>query len=426
MKKNRLWTNKEDLFLKKFYPTKGSKYVADLLGRTKYAVHRHALKLGIRKAGNMSFRPYSPQEIIFIKKHYPLKGAEYVAQKLGRSASSISVKAWSLRVERKSLLMWSEDEIKYLKKWYKKKRPSQIARHLGRTTSAVVSKAGLLGLQKFISRRWNKDEEFFLIKNFRRMTYKQIARHLNRTRPSVQEKCVRLKLKKKKLRKWKPQEKRLLSRLYGKITRAELAARLKRTTTSVAGHAKIQKKTKKYAPAFTEKEKKFILKNYLKMTNRQMAKRLNRTYGNLYLITRKLGLTHNPEKMKLRPEGYAPYFTDNEKEFIRNNYFKMTNAQIAKKLKRASIDGVRKYAKKLGLTGNPEKRKYPRTRTNAPVYSEEEKNFIRKNYLKMTNKQIGLKLKRPEDGIAAMVCKLGLSGKPERLLPLRKRRATKK
>jgi hypothetical protein len=424
MRKPRLWTDKEKLFLKKYYPTKGSRYVAEVLGKTRASVFTQARKLGVDGTGGLPYRFYSPKEILIIKKYYPLKGSDYVAKLLGRSPRSIYVKANNLRVERKSLLMWSEDEIKYIRKWYKKKRPSQIARHLGRSTSAVVSKAGLLGLQKFISRRWNNDEELFLIRNFRRMTYKQIAKHLNRSRQAVQEKVVRLKMKKRKLRKWTPQEKRLLSRLYGKITIAELANRLNRTRVSVKGHAQVQKKTKKHAPAFTEKEKKFILKNYLRLTNRQIAQKLNRSYMGIFRMTGKLGLKANQEKMNLRPEGFAPPFTEKEKEFIRNNYLKMVNKEIAKKLKRKSVDGIRKFAKKIGLAGHSEKRKYPRT--HAYVYSEKEKNYIRKNYLKMTNKQIGLKLKRPEDGVAAMVCKLGLSGNPERLLPLQKRKTVKK
>jgi hypothetical protein len=424
MGNSRFWTDRENQFLKKFYPTNGSKYVANKLGRTRSSVSHQAARLGLSGTGYLPFRPYSPQEIIFIKKNYPLRGAEYVAQKLGRSPSSIYVKANNLRVERKSIYSWSEYDINYLKKWYNKKRPSQIARYLGRTTGAVVSQASILGLSAYKIQRWSKYEEDFLIKNFSRMTYKLIAKHLNRTRPSVQEKCVRLKLKKRNLRRWKPQEKRLLSRLYGKIARAELASRLNRTLPSVAGYAMFKKKTKKHAPPFTEKEKKFILKNYFKMTNGQIAQKLNRSYMAIFRMAARLGLKANQEKMNLRPEGFAPPFTNKEKEFIRKNYLKMTNKELAEKLKSRSKDGIRKYAKKLGLTGKPQKRKYPRT--HEYVYSEKEKNFIRNNYLKMTNKQIGLKLNRPEDGIAAMVSKLGLSGNPERLLLLHKRKTVKK
>ncbi|GAB4300992.1 MAG: hypothetical protein Kow0098_28840 [Ignavibacteriaceae bacterium] len=86
----------------------------------KAAVQRRAYKLGIRKHGYKPFRPYSPQEIILLKKHYPLKGAKYVAGLLGRSEKSVNVKAYQLRVKRKSIYAWNQYEIDYLKKWYNK------------------------------------------------------------------------------------------------------------------------------------------------------------------------------------------------------------------------------------------------------------------------------------------------------------------
>ncbi len=423
MKKQGLWSEKEIKFLRKYYPVKGGKYVARALGRSPHSVYNHAAKFGLKVLISIYYRPYTPREIILIKKYYPAKGASYAAKLLDRSPGAIRDKARKLKVRRINTTKWSIKEIEYLRKWYFKKRPLEIAKKLKRTTPAVVTQARKLGLTKHKVKRWNKYEELFLINNFRKMTYKQIAKHLNRTRTSVQGKLSRMKMKKKKLRKWKPQEKRILSRLYGKITRAELASRLNRTLPSVVGYAVIQKKTKKHAPTFTEKEKKFILKNYLKMTNRQIAQKLNRSYMAIFRMAARLGLKANQEKMNLRPEGFAPPFTDKEKEFIRNNYLKMTNKEIAGKLKRKSVDGIRKYAKKIGLAGKPEKRKYPRTHDY--VYSEREKNFIRNNYLKMTNKQIGLKLNRPEDGIAAMVGKLGLSGNPARAASWRKKAVKK-
>jgi hypothetical protein len=360
MKKVRLWTDKESLFLRKYYPTKGSKYVADALGRTRSSIYTHARKLGLDGRGNLPYRPYSPQEIIFIKKYYPLEGSKYVAQKLGRTPSSIKDKARKLRVERKSLLQWSAEEIEYLKKWYKKKRPSEIARHLKRTTPAIVTRARMLGLFRHQVRTWNKDEELFLIKNFRKMTYKQIARHLNRTVGSIKGKVnVGLKMKKLKTRKWKPQEKRLLSRLYGKIPVAQLAARLDRTSDSVLQRARFQKRAAKGAPVYNEEEKEFIRENYLKMTNVQIGQKLNRPAIRIPKIAKLFGLTGNPEKKSLwkrgirKKSGYN--YSQKEKEFIINNYLKMTNVQIAKKLNRTA-SGILSMARKLGITGNPEKR----------------------------------------------------------------------
>ncbi|MDP2364382.1 MAG: hypothetical protein Q8M94_11525 [Ignavibacteria bacterium] len=300
MIKPRLWTDKENLFLKKYYPIKGSKYVAKALKRTRNAVWRHASTLGVDGSANLPYHPYSPQEIIFIKKYYPLKGSKYVGKLLGRSPSSIKDKARKMRVERKSLLQWSKDEIEYLRRWYNKKRPSVIAHHLKRTTPAIVTRARMVGILRRQVRLWNIGEEVFLIRNFRKMTYKQIGKCLNRTESSVSHKAkAMLTMRKLKTRKWEPQEKRLLSRLYGKIPVAELAARLNRTPGSVLHRARLQKKTAKGAPVFSEKEKEFIRNNYLRMTNVQIGKKLNRPASSIPRVAKKFGLTGNPEKRRL-------------------------------------------------------------------------------------------------------------------------------
>ncbi|MDP2364383.1 MAG: hypothetical protein Q8M94_11530, partial [Ignavibacteria bacterium] len=145
IKKRYFWTDEENQFIKQYYSTKGCIYVASKLGKTRSSVYRRAAKLGLKVAVNVAPHAYSPQEIIFIKKYYPLNGSKYVAQKLGRSPSSIHRKAWLLRIERNSLLEWSTKEIEYLKKWYKKKRPSVIARRLKRSTGAVLTRARMLG-----------------------------------------------------------------------------------------------------------------------------------------------------------------------------------------------------------------------------------------------------------------------------------------
>jgi hypothetical protein len=304
MQKGKPWTVKEIQFLKKFYPTKGGKYVADKLERTLSAVYRQAQKLGQKSVKYHHSGYYSPREIIFLKKNYPLKGSKYVAEKLGRSPSSIKDKARKLRVERKSLLKWSKEEIEYLRKWYYKKHPLKIARHLRRTTPAVVTRARMLGILNREVRKWNNEEELFLIKNFRKMTYKQIGKHLNRTECSVGHKAMNmLTMRKIKSRKWETKEKRLLSRLYGKIPVAKLAKRLGRTVDSVLHRARVQKKAAKGSPIYNKEEINFIRDNYLIMTNAKIAQELSRTTYGILLKARRLGITGNPIKRNLWSRG---------------------------------------------------------------------------------------------------------------------------
>jgi hypothetical protein len=424
MNKNSKWTDKEILLLKKYYPTKGCIYIADQLGRTRSSVYKRAAKLGIKVAVNTSLHAYSPQEIIFIKKNYPLKGSHYVAKKLGRSPAAIKRKASELRVERQSILEWGPDEIEYLKKWYKKKRPSEIARHLKRTTGAVLVRARMLGLFKKFMRRWTNDEEYYLLKNYRNMTYKQIGKHLNRTRRSVQHKAIKMRLVKMIEKDWTPQEKKLLTRFYGKKHISEIVKRLNRTRGSIKGRAEVQKLKKKGPPDYTEKEKKFIRENYLKLTNEQIAKKLNRTKSGIAIMGMKLGLVGSREKQQLVLKARTDLYADDEKEFIRKNYLNMTNKEIAKKLNRPVL-GIHDIAAKLGLTSLPGKNQLWVRGNIETHYTKKEKEFIRKNYLKMTNEQIAKKLKRSSAGIARMISKLGLSGHPKRRQYLKKIRRKK-
>lgn len=264
----------------------------------------------------------------------------------------------ALKVERNSLLLWNEKEIAYLKKWHKKKRYSDIARYLGRSTHAVLARAIMLGLRKKQMKRWSNEEEHFLIRNFRKMTYKQIGRYLNRTYGSVKGKVFITKsLRKVKVRKWKPQEKRLLSRLYTKKPVEEIALRLKRTQSSVKHRAIIQKKAAIAAPHYSDKEKEFISKNYLKMTNIIIGKKLNRTADSIRKVAEQLGLVGNPEKRKLWEKGNPKqFYSEKEKDFIRKNYILLTNEKLAEKLNRTG-KGISRIISKLGLRRYPQRKK---------------------------------------------------------------------
>ncbi|MDP2365488.1 MAG: hypothetical protein Q8M94_17175, partial [Ignavibacteria bacterium] len=264
------------------------------------------------------------------------------------------------------------------------------------------------------------DEEHNIIKNFRRMTYKQIGKHLNRTERSVQHRINNMKMIKMIERNWTPQEKRLLTRFYGKIPVAEIAKRLNRTPGSVKGRAQFQKLRKKRPPDYTEKDNNFIRKNYLKMTNEQIAKKLmrmhpyaKRTKSGIATKAIKLGLTGKDEKMRLVLKGRKDLYTEEEKKFIRKNYLKLTNKEIAKKLNRPAL-GIFDVASRLGLSSLPGKRQLWVRGNIETHYTEEEKKFIRKNYLKMTNEQIAKKLNKSSGGIARMISVLGLSGHPKR------------
>ena len=107
------------------------------------------------------------------------------------------------------------------------------------------------------------------------------------------------------------------------------------------------------------------------------------------------------------------FYTNEDKEFIRKNSLKMTNIEIAKKLNRTDY-GIREIAKRMGLRGLPDKRQLWKRGNPDTFYSEAEKNFIRKNYLKMTNEQLAKKLNRTVNSIGSTISRSGLAGHPKR------------
>lgn len=245
------------------------------------------------------------------------------------------------------------------------------------------------------------------------MTFKQIGRHLNRTERSVQHRVNKMKMIKKPERNWTPQEKRLLTRFYSKIPNAEIAKRLNRTRSSVAARAGFQKLKRKRPPVYTEKEKNFIRENYLKMTNDQIAAKLKRSRSGIARMGMKLGLVGSEKKQQLVLKARKDLYTEEEKEFIRKNYLKMTNKEIAEKLNRPG-GSIFDVASGLGLTGSHDKKQLWIRGNTETHYTNDEKKFIRKNYLKMTNKQLAEKLGRTKSGIDQLALRLGLTGHPKR------------
>lgn len=357
MSKTGKWTAAEDRILKAQYSKKGAAFVAGKLNRKKSSVFYRARKLGLTNKQPRKYNPYSPQEIMFLKKYYPLKGGRFVAEKIGRSRLSVKTKARHLRIERRSQINWTGAEIEYLKKWYFKKKPSEIARRLKRSTPAVVTRARMIGLINRKTQTWTKYEEHFLLNNYKKMSYKEISKHLKRGYLSVMKKANHMRLKKLNRKSWTPKEKRLVSRYYNKWSISKLAAKLNRTKNSIRKQAAAKNLTKGNPPVYTDREIQFIKDNYLKMTNIKIGEKLNRPANGIAAIAKRLKLSGNPVKKKLWarfPKSTGKPYTKEEIEFIKKNYLKLSNKQIAEKLKRT--DGaIQCKASKLGLTGNPVK-----------------------------------------------------------------------
>lgn len=88
-------------------------------------------------------------------------------------------------------------------------------------------------------------------------------------------------------------------------------------------------------------------------------------------------------------------WTEREYEFLRDNYARMSDGELAKRLSRSKASIIR-TAKILGL------------RRPAKQWSEEELQYVRDNYLYMDYSEIAAKLGRTRESVQRKISKMGL------------------
>lgn len=132
------WTMEEDLYLEKYYPEKGSKWVSKYLHRSPNACANRAHKLGIYRSNR-----WKREEDIFLIKNYAEKGTKWCAQQLNRSVSSITHRANDLSIK---ILenRWKMQEDEYIIKYYGVKETKEIANQLNRTVQAIENRVRYL------------------------------------------------------------------------------------------------------------------------------------------------------------------------------------------------------------------------------------------------------------------------------------------
>lgn len=97
----RVWSNEENRLLKKLFPKNTMRAIADKLGRPFYSVEKRVHKLGLRKRPSYHHYPrWSAKEIELLKKLYPHRNSQEVADKIGRSVGMVRTRAWKLGLKK--------------------------------------------------------------------------------------------------------------------------------------------------------------------------------------------------------------------------------------------------------------------------------------------------------------------------------------
>lgn len=289
----RAWTKEEDAIIRKHYTKRGSRFTAELLGRSITSVQHRALKLGVPGHG---IRPWTKKEEHYLKKYYGKLTALELCRILKRSEQSVRGHIHQLGLGKYQPVTWSDDEVEYLRKHYGKVRVSVLAAELGRTPDAVELKAGKLGLRRKLVRLTQRQIEW-IVANLGKLSYDRMARELGVSSTTVMKIAAEHGYRPRpNIRAWTPEEDAFLREHYGKMTRREIAEAINRTVPLVGWRAAKLGLTQEFrnmekARAWTRAEDNMLRKLYGSLTYEQIAQKLDRTRAAVVGRAVRLGLS---------------------------------------------------------------------------------------------------------------------------------------
>jgi DNA-binding CsgD family transcriptional regulator len=148
--KYRPWSADELELLRELYTVKSLKDLAEQLGRSPGAVGRQAYVMGLLKESR--YRVWSNEENKLLKKMFPKNTLRVIADKLGRSCSSVEKRSHKLGLRKSPSYFryprWSAKEIELLKKLYPHRNSQEVADKIGRSVNTVRVRACKLELKK--------------------------------------------------------------------------------------------------------------------------------------------------------------------------------------------------------------------------------------------------------------------------------------
>jgi hypothetical protein len=142
------WPANEVKYLIRHYDKMSCKQISEKLGRTPFAIRSKAAILKIAR-----FSKWDHKEIASLRRLWK-KGytAAQIAEIIGKTKNSVCYQIKRLKQDlelsgRRNPIRWSQEQTDYLRKQYPRWATSRIAQKLGRTLSSVKLKARHLGLE---------------------------------------------------------------------------------------------------------------------------------------------------------------------------------------------------------------------------------------------------------------------------------------
>ena len=180
---------------------------------------------------------WSKADLRLLKRLFPLGKGRQVADKVGRSLSTVKQKAYSMGLATRENRRWEVSEIKIVRTRFLTTDTQKLADRLGRTVLAVISRAGSMGLRrtKPASPPWSKREDALLKKLYpdRENTTANIARQMGRSVSAIIRRAHILGIRRKNPP-WSKKEEALLRKMYLTHEDKEIAAKIGRSAGAVA------------------------------------------------------------------------------------------------------------------------------------------------------------------------------------------------
>jgi hypothetical protein len=187
------WTESEDNKLRELWKSgKNRAEIAQVLSRTPLSITIRARRFGLLRKR----RPFLPQEVNYVKKHYKTMPVKELARHINHSPTSVRglMRREGLRKHR----LWTEEEEHYFRTMYGKISAKAIAKHLNRPVEVLYTRAHKLGIAKQQDyKRWTPEEREFFRKNFMTMSFTELAKHFKRSYWAIGQQAFRLGLRKR-------------------------------------------------------------------------------------------------------------------------------------------------------------------------------------------------------------------------------------
>lgn len=188
------WTPEEDKILRQLIGTVSKNEIANKLKVTKSMVTTRAQKLGM----DTQYTPgkLSTEQVSYILSHYPTQTIRSIATHLGCSwknvHDTIIRETGSVEVTRKD---WSSAEVAELKQLAQKYTVKEIAKKLGRTENSITLKCRRLRIELLATNRnWTEKDLSYLEEHWGNTSISRLCSVLHRTKLGIIQKAQDLEL----------------------------------------------------------------------------------------------------------------------------------------------------------------------------------------------------------------------------------------